>query len=411
MKRIQTLFLCILFLQVLNAQTRNLAYFLDRGLQNSPLLKDYQNQLRSGQIDSMRLKAGQGIQVNAVSTNAYAPVIEGWGYDEVKTDIYEVSAMLGISKDIIGRNNLRNQYQTIGLQNQSIAFEGSLSEKDLKKEIVSQYILTYGDQQHYVMNAEVLEILRQEDQIVKELTEEGQYKQTEYLSLLVNLRQQELVTSQSFSQLKTELETLNHICGIFDTVFFEIADPGLVVHNPAAIQNTIFYRQFEIDSLKLVNEDLQIDFNYRPKLSVYADGGYLSSMAYDPWNNFGMSAGLSLTVPIYDGNQRKMQHDKVQISESTRLNYVNFFAGQYKQQIAMLTRQLSENEALISKINEQMTYAKSLVDASRLLLDTGDISVTDYLLSMNNYITAKYLLLDNRLTRYNIINELDYWSE
>jgi len=29
-----------------------------------------------------------------------------------------------------------------------------------------------------------------------------------------------------------------------------------------------------------------------------------------PGNNFGMSAGLSLTMPIYDGGQRKMQHKK-----------------------------------------------------------------------------------------------------
>ena len=241
MKQILTLLSCILLMQVMNAQTRPLDYFLTQGLQNSPLLKDYQNQLRSGQIDSMRLRAQQGFQVNAFSANAYAPVINGWGYDEVKTDIYEVSAMLGVSKDILGRSNLQNQYQSFGLQNQSITYEGKLTEKELKKEIVSQYIVAYGDQQQHALNSEVLEILRQEEKIVKQLTETGQYKQTEYLSLLVNLRQQELAVSQSYSQLKTDLANLNYLCGIYDTAFYDVADPGLMIQQPSSMQNTIFY--------------------------------------------------------------------------------------------------------------------------------------------------------------------------
>jgi outer membrane protein TolC len=411
MRRIQIVLLLVLFVQVLNAQQQYLEYFLDRGLQNSPLLKDYQNRLRSAQIDSLRLRAGQGFQVNASSVNSYAPVIHGWGYDEVKTDIAQVSALVGISKEITGNNNLRNKYQAIRLQNQSTFLEGGLSEKELKKAIISQYILTYGDQQQHILNAEVLDVFRQEEQIVKKLTEQGIYKQTEYLSLLVNLRQQELITAQSGYQFKNDFESLNYLCGIFDTTCIILSDPDLIINTPAGLHKTIFYKQFETDSLKLINTDRQINFDYRPKLSVYADGGYLSSLAYTPWKNFGMSAGLNLTMPIYDGRQRKMQHDQVAIAEATRINYLSFFTNQYRQQIAMLTRQLTSNDQLARKTREQMTYAQTLIDANRLLLNSGDISVTDYLLSVSNYLTAKNMLIGNTLARFNIINELNYWSE
>ncbi len=197
MRKIQIFLLGFLFMQLLNAQQQDLDYFLTKGLQNSPLLKDYQNRLKSGRIDSLRLRAMLGVQVNASSLDSYAPVINGWGYDEVKTDIANVSALAGITKEIIGNDNLRNKYQALNLQNQSTSIQGSLSEKDLKKSIISQYVLAYGEQQQQLLNSNILAVLRQEEQIVRKLTENGVYKQTEYLSLLVNLRQLEIRNMQA----------------------------------------------------------------------------------------------------------------------------------------------------------------------------------------------------------------------
>lgn len=411
MRRIQIILLGFLFPGVLNAQQQNLDYYLRQGLQNSPLLKDYQNRLRSAQIDSLRLKATLGLQINASSINSYAPVIQAWGYDEVKTDIANVSALAGITREIIGNGNLRNKYQALHLQKQLTTIEGSLSEKDLRKSIISQYILAYGDQQQHMLDADVLAVLRQEEQIVNKLTEKGAYHQTEYLSLVVNMRQQEIRTAQSGIQSRTDLELLNAMCGINDTVCVRLSEPAIYITGHAEPHNTLFYRQFVTDSLKLVNANEQIKFEYRPKLSLYADGGYFSSLAYMPVKNFGMSAGFSLSMPIYDGGQRKMQHDQITISEETRKNYRNFFTSQYRQQIGMLSRQLSSQDQLIHQCTDQMAYAQTLIDANRELLSTGDISVTDYLLSVSNYYNAKNLLIENKLTKFRIINEINYWSQ
>ncbi len=255
----------IFFFLAINAQQQNLDYYVTAGLNNSPLLKDYKNRVQSALIDSMRIRAGQGIQVNGSSVNSYAPVIHTWGYDEVKTDIAQVSALVGISKEIKGSSNLSNRYQHIRLQNQATFLESSLSAKDLKKTIISQYIQAYGDQQIYNLNSLVLEILRHEEQIVRKLAEQGVYKQTEYLSFLVNVRQQELITSQSDFQFKNDLESLNFICGIFDTTSVILPEPALIANLPAELHKSVFYRQFITDSLKLINAGRQIDFDYRPK--------------------------------------------------------------------------------------------------------------------------------------------------
>ena len=68
------------------AQEKSLAYFIENGLENNPLLKDYRNQQRSNLIDSLRILAGYQPQVNAVSNSNFAPTVGGWGYDGAITN-------------------------------------------------------------------------------------------------------------------------------------------------------------------------------------------------------------------------------------------------------------------------------------------------------------------------------------
>jgi hypothetical protein len=77
----------------------------------------------------------------------------------------------------------------------------------------------------------------------------------------------------------------------------------------------------------------------------------------------------------------------------------------------MLRHQLSSISKITDKTQEQLNYTMALVDANRVLLNSGDISITDYLLSVNNYLNAKNLLIEKAIERFRIINEMNYWSE
>ena len=153
-----------------------------------------------------------------------------------------------------------------------------------------------------------------------------------------------------------------------------------------------------------------VDFTYRPKLSLFADGGYLSSLAYRPYKNFGVSAGASLFVPIYDGHQRKLQYNKLSIAEQTRSNYKDFFSSQYNQQLAQFRQQLKGTEELQSEIKAQVNYSESLIKVNARLLETGDVRIADYIIALNSYLNAKYLLTQNNITRLQIINQINYWN-
>src|SRR5438128_2388108 len=110
----------VLFLIVLKsacfAQSHDLNFFIQQAKQNSPVLKDLQNQILSNRIDSQLLRASLGTQVNFLSTDSYAPIIKGWGYDEAITNIANVSGLVQANRNFLTRNNIASQYRTIALQ-------------------------------------------------------------------------------------------------------------------------------------------------------------------------------------------------------------------------------------------------------------------------------------------------------
>ncbi|WP_298300805.1 TolC family protein [Hydrotalea sp.] len=412
MKNKQLVFIICFLLAIgsLSAQKKNLAFFVDAAIQNSPLLKDYHNQQLSNIIDSLRIHALYKPQINAISVNTYAPSYQGWGYDGAITNGANVAQQFTANKLLIGKENMQNQQQAIQLLNQGLQVAGKITGQDITKAITAQYITAFGTQQQIQFNKELVDLLKKEEVILKKLTESGIYKQTDYLSFLVTIQQQDLLIHQLRIQFSNDYGTLNYLCGLTDTTYTLLEKPDIQLVLTPEIEQTVFYKQFFVDSLKLKNSDAQIDFSYRPKLSLYADAGYLSSFAYQAYKNFGTSFGVSVVWPIYDGKQRKMKHDKVAIAEQTRQQYRNYFKAQFQQQIAQLAQQLQSVQALIQETNTQIKYTQTLIEANRKLLQTGDVVMPNYILAIGNYLNAKNLITQNTINKLQIINQINYWN-
>ena len=389
---------------------KTLDYYINSGIQNSPLLKDYQFQVQNNKIDSQRLRANFRPLVNGSTAGTYAPVVKTWGYDGAITNIHTYNALVSVSQTIVGKQNLNNQYLAIQLQNLGLQNQGKISEQDLKRSITQQYITTYGDLQQINFNQEMLTLLKEEEAILKRLAEKGVYKQTDFLSFLVNVQQQELLIKQLRIQYRNDFAALNYITGLNDTAFTVLTSPSGLDINLLPIEQTVFYQQFHIDSLKIIAADKQVDFAYRPRMGLYADGGYNSSFIATPLRNFGVSAGVTVTVPIYDGRQRRMLHQKNNIAEQNRQNYRDFFSKQYQQQIAQLQQQLSQTEQLIEQTSTQIKYADGLIKAQRQQLVTGDVRIADYIIAIGNYLNAKNIITQNSIARLQILNQINYWN-
>ncbi len=415
MKRIilPVFFTTVAFLMVVlsYAQDRSLQYYINTATQNSPLLNDYNNQKLSNLIDSLRIQASLKPQVAASSINSYAPSIGGWGYDGAVTNGANFSQLVTVSKNFIQKGYLDNQYEAIRLLNESLTVSGKISTQDLLKSVTAQYITAYGDWQQVSFYSTMLELLKKEEQLFKTLTEKGIYRQTDYLNFLVTVQQQEIQIRQAKILYQNDFATLNYLAGITDTTAVPLEAPVMELALLPEPESTVFYRQYSVDSLKLRNSDALIDYTYKPRVSAFADGGYLSAFPSDFYKNFGVSFGVNILVPIYDGKQRKMQHDKITISERTRQGYRDFFKKQYSQQVAQLTQQLGNTQQLIDQLNSQIKYTEALVEANRKLMETGDARMTDYILAIGNYLNAKNAIRQNTTNKLQIINQINYWNK
>jgi len=410
MKQFLGIILLLLAHSVSFSQTYNLDHYLELAEKNSPLLKDLKNQVSSAKLDSMRLRAGLRPQVTGTGAGLFAPVIGGFGYAGAITNVNTLSALVGVNQQIIGRNYRTAQLQTISLQQDSLINASQLSAQDLKKAIVGQYITAYGDLEQLKFTRKIIDLLDKEDQVLKKLTQSNVYRQSDYLAFLVTLKQQQIQLMQTQIQYKSDFATLNYLAGITDTASVDLSEPKIDRAVLSYTQNSIFFRKFKLDSMRLANSNALIDYTYKPKASIFADGGYNTDFV-QPAKNFGTSFGFNVSIPIYDGGQRSLLHKKVQLQEESRQYYKFFYTRQYKQQIDQLNQEISETDKLFVQIDEQIKYDEALIKVDTELMQTGDLKIADLILAINNYLSVKNLFTQTTINRLQLINQLNYWNK
>jgi outer membrane protein TolC len=416
MRRTTMLFLyflwgsCLIVCRQTSAQSKHLDDYLKAARANSPLLKNYPNQLDSNRIERLIVKAANRPQVLANGQVAIYPVINGYGYDQAVTNGGNYSAVVSASQPLFNGKKLQPQYRQIAIQSEMLSNGHQIDILDLEKNIISQYLTAFGDWQQWQSNKEVYQILQSQQDILKQLTAQGIYKPTDYLNYLTSLQSQEVSVDQLELQYKNNLFLLNYLSGIDDTTEVDLAYPDIALRGNLSPDSSVFLQSYQLDSLQIVNQKALLKAQYKPSLSWFADAGWQTSMLKQSYHDFGTSFGLNFSVPVYDGKQRALKDQQLAIAEENRQNTSDFYHKQLNQQIAMLTQQLDGTSGLINKINDRLKTVRLLVDANKKLLNTGDVRITDYILALNNYLTLKSNLNQQEINRYQVINQLNYWQ-
>ena len=387
---------------------QSLDFYIQKGLENSPLLKDFSNQLLSGKLDSLLTQASYKPQVNQVSQAMYAPTAKKFGYDTAITNGANYSAVVNVVQPLFNKKIKDNQFRDISLSNHAIEVDTQITTTDLKQGITSQFLTAYADYAQIQFNQSTLDLLKNEQALLKSLADQGIYAQTDLMNLSISLTAQKIAIRQAFIQYRNSLAVLNFICGINDTSTVILTKPEFTIRNQFNINNSPAMMKFKIDSLKNVNSKQLIDLNYRPQLSAFADAGFMAVLPQNIPHNFGTSFGLNFTMPIYDGKQRKLQYEKTSLVENSRLYYQTFYTSQYKQQINQLTEQLKLTDELISSIRSQLTEQEKLIALYKIEIEKGLVRFPDFLNTVNNYTQTKNNLTVSEMNRLQIINQMNY---
>ncbi|PJJ07848.1 outer membrane protein TolC [Flavobacterium sp. 1] len=391
------------------SQEKDLRFYMEKAQNNSPLLKDLSNQIQSNTIDSLLNRATYKAQITGNLNANYAPVINGVGYDAAITNGQSVSGLVGINQKIIGKNIANSQAESFKILKESLVLNKKIALKDLNKVIIDQYITAFGSAEQIVYNQKMIALLNNGANTLKKLTQNSIYKQTDYLIFLSSVKQQELQVLQLKQQYQNDLGMLNYLSGETDTTFVSLTRPDIGLKTISSPEKTIFFKQFEVDSLKIVNQSKLIDNAYKPTLALLGDAGYLSSFEYQPYKNFGFSVGLGMSIPIYDGNQRSLQHQKNEQAVATNLAYKKHFNKQYQQQLLMLNQKLKQAVETGNQLQSQLQITDALIEVDKKLLLSGDAQITDFVIAIGNVIALNNSISQNKINKLLLINEINYW--
>jgi outer membrane protein TolC len=251
-------------------------------------------------------------------------------------------------------------------------------------------------------------MLRDQQLVLRQLVEKGIYQQTDYLNLSVSLDSRLIAGKQIHRQFKNDLAILNLLCGIHDTTTPELKKPELTIRNSFDIRSSPGLRQFELDSLKLLNEHLMIDLNYRPRFGAFADAGINAVNPGRIPNNLGTSVGLSFVMPLYDGKQRQFEHEKVSLSEKTREKYRSSFENRYQQQKDQYSEQLILSDEIIADMKKQISELEKLISIYQAEFNRGLVRWLDFIDVVNNYAQVLNDFSQTEINRLQILNQLNY---
>ncbi len=390
------------------AQQRELNYYIDQGLQKSPVLQDFQYQVQSRTADSLLIRAGQKPLVEGTSLLSYAPVINGRGYDAAITNGQNIGAAVAVSQPLFNGRILKGEYQRIGIERNRAGNSYDMTAMQLKHDITAQYLIACGDQEFLQWNKGLAALMKEEAGILKQLVGQGQQSQASFLGFQIEYQSIERQVKESSIVYQRDLADLNIICGITDTGEISLKSPSFNIDSTIRGAGNPFLKQYFIDSMQISNSRLLVDNRYRPSVKWMADAGLLSSQFSTIGKNFGMSAGLTFSVPLYDGHQKRIEYSKIDLEEKTRMKYLEFFLTQRDQEIDRILKELYATESTITLYTSQKENTEQMLESARKLLNAGMMSITDYILMIRNYRELSLTLNQARFKKLGLINDYNY---
>lgn len=391
-------------------QEKNLDYFLTRGIKNSPLINDMNEQIRSSHTDSLLIKAMAKPRVEFRGYAFYAPVINGFGYSEVLTNIANLTSVMSVSQQIFNKKSIEANLLRTDLQKQSLSNTLRLTETSLKKAITATYLDALSVYTDIIAGQEILTFGREQEKILKSLTENGIYKQSDFLSFMIALQGEEIQARELTFQFRRKISDLYVLCGITDTAVFIPVKPELEIPVPVVNKTSPLFLRFYLDSLRISNENKLLDRNYKPSVSWFSDAGLINNEPSVIYQNFGLSLGLNFTLPVYDGNQRKLNRQKLKSEEDIRTGYSEAFKREYSQQLQQLRDELGQTRALIPTAKLQVANSKLLVTQMKELVMNGSGSIMEYLIAIRNYLSVRKSLNEYEIRVLQTENEINYYQ-
>ncbi len=258
------------------------------------------------------------------------------------------------------------------------------------------------------VDREIFDLLSQEDLVLKKLTAAAVFRQTDYLAFKVRQQQTTLVLQQREAELTGNLALLNYLSGTEDSNNVILEKPSYT--NPAqnVFARSPYFTAFAADSLKFANDASIINYDYRRKIIGFTDAGFQSSLIQQPYKNYGVSVGVNISLPLYDGHKKELLMQQNELAKNTSRTYYERQKIQFNLQQNQLQQQVIKYNEIMKTANLQLNYATTLVQANAKQLPTGDVRMVDYILAINNLLDLRTSIIQTENILLTLQNQLQY---
>ena len=416
------MFLILIFSTINIFSQRNLDFYLTTAIQNSPALKENTNLLRINELNkSLNESQYKFPQISLTSNYLFAPYFNNnskivsanpdpnaIGYDAGITNGGLYSAQINIEKNVFNGGITSALENQTNIHQAQYKYSYELERRNLQKQITDQYISAYKSLMLYQLSKEITNNVKEQLKYTGELVEKGYVKSQSYLLLKIELQSQQIAMKEMLQQYKNNLIQLNSSCGIKDTqtVFVE---PVQISMNTIG-SNFSFLEKYKLDSLATRNQQELFETKYNPQVKLFFNTG-LNAVELDGiQRKFGMSAGVDFMLPIYDGGQKSITRQQNEITTNSIQNYKQFAASniEVQRQSAVSNIQLIKNRLKDTEL--QLNDYKNLIQLSNKQLQTGDISMIEYLTILRNFVELRKTQIEKETNLQTEINNYNYWN-
>jgi len=424
---VKTNIILILFLlagSVLNAQQRDLNFYLEQAQKNSPLINKNTNE---NQIVKLDLKQINSIlskpEINLVSGVTLAPIIshdnnvnrldlvsdgaiDYIGHDLAITDGGQFQALVSVKQPLLTGSKYKVYANKADISGQINNNNIALTIHELEQIVGYQYILCIKSRKQADNSLSLVKYLDEQLKIMNKLVENAIYKQIDLMILQIEVQNYNAEYMMFESEYITNLYDLNLICGISDTSRVDLQEINFII-KPENTGRSNFLTSYKLDSLNIITEQAINELKYKPQLDLFADAGL--NAAYLPYpERFGLSTGISFSLNIFDGHQRNIQREK---------SAINLQTLEFEKRTFLTQNDISKNKIMsqIEAINqriilkEQMAgrYGK-LYDAYSKELSLGEASVMDFKNLIKDIAANQQEILQLKMEKQLLINSYNY---
>jgi outer membrane protein TolC len=414
----------LILTQPVSGQELDLNYFIDNALKNDAAIRQNVNQQQFYGLQAQLINAqNKAPQVNFTSDYLFAPYFgnngkaiaitanpssRAFGYDVGQTNGGMYATQLNVTLQLLNKRTIN----TLQEQNKNDAALNSNSrvqlEHDLRKAITDQYIQVYQLQQQEEYLVRIVEEVKGRKATVQALVKKGLLQQSDYLLLEIeqNTRENEL------SQAKiTEVDAygaLKNLAIVSDTAMVKLNAPLININ--VAPQSYFYKEKFRLDSLSIIAQQNVFNAKYRPTLDFSGSGGMLASEFNNIPHNIGMQAALHLAIPIFDGHQRRINDSQVKISQQSITYARDNFTVQQRNYLQSIMRQIGLLNQSIRQIEQLISKQDLLLRLDREKLQGGQLSIIEYVKSLQDYAAAKQNLNGTKVQLLLLTNQYNYYN-